>query len=92
MSFDDVLQPRRRGDEDSPKPKPASKPNSSAKAGSSLFENLDIQQIGRQMGLSDELTQQVIVPLVAILDKHISPQIGRQHRICGPFGHWVGVN
>ena len=70
MSFDDVLQPRRRGEEDSPKPKPTSKPNPSAKGGGSLFENLDIQQIGRQMGLSDELTQQVIVPLVAILDKH----------------------
>jgi len=69
MSFDDVLQPRRFNAENDDKPKVASATPSSNQA-KSILADIDISEWGKQIGLSEELTQQVIVPLVAILDKH----------------------
>lgn len=76
MSFDDVMQPRRTVPEEE---KPRSRPQgTSNKKSESLLTNLDIGEWAKNAGLSEELTQQVIVPLVAILDKHggriVSPE------------------
>tara|TARA_R110001592_G_scaffold92659_2_gene269772 strand:- start:11308 stop:12567 length:1260 start_codon:yes stop_codon:yes gene_type:complete len=76
MSFDDVMQPRRTvTEEEKPRQRPQSPPS---KKGESLLTNLDIGEWAKNAGLSEELTQQVIVPLVAILDKHggriVSPE------------------
>lgn len=81
MSFDDVLQPRRATSEDDRKPprsSPSSQPSSSQSK--SILSDVDINEWSKNMGLSDDLTQQVIIPLVAILDKHGGKVLDTQSR------------
>ena len=70
MAFDDVLQPR-KSSRDAPSKKSHPKQQSkSPNSKTSIFTNLNVQEWAKEMGLSEDLTQQVIIPLVAILDKH----------------------
>lgn len=75
MSFDDILEPKRRSTDDSvDKIKQTIKPKTSQSGGASglnsLLGGLDAGDISKRLGLNEELTQQVVVPLLAILDKH----------------------
>ena len=71
MSFDDILEPHKR----SPL---ADKPKTANKGTASILDNFDVNEWSKRLGLNDELTQQVIVPLLGILDKHggkvVSPE------------------
>ena len=73
MAFDDILEPKRRTPLSEGKSSP---PN--AKKTQSILDNFDVNEWSKRLGLNDELTQQVIVPLLGILDKHggkvVSPQ------------------
>jgi len=80
MSFDDVLQPRRSNPEEDVPRKTSSPSPSSQKKGESILTNLDIGEWAKNAGISEELTQQVIVPLVAILDKHGGKIISTESR------------
>ncbi len=85
VAFDDILEPHKR--------KPLSeergreKPKNNATA--SLLDNFDVNEWSKRLGLNDELTQQVIVPLLGILDKHggkvVSPQGKGAQTIGGCF-------
>jgi len=75
MAFDDILQPKRRSSDDfkaTPTSAPKSAPSSAAtdEIIKNLLGSTDPSEIGRRLGLNEDLTQQVIVPLLAILDKH----------------------
>ena len=76
MAFDDILEPKSSSYEEKPvsppRPKPQPASNSGAKTPSieSLLGDADASQFAKRMGLNDDLTQQVLVPLLAILDKH----------------------
>jgi hypothetical protein len=72
MAFDDILEPNSSRYEERnalpPKPKP---PTSSSKPPiESLLGDVDVGQFAKKLGLNDDLTKQVLVPLLAILDKH----------------------
>lgn len=72
MAFDDILEPKSSRYEERnalpPKPKP---PTSSSKPPiESLLGDVDVGQFAKKLGLNDDLTKQVLVPLLAILDKH----------------------
>ena len=79
MAFDDILEPKRR------------KPLSDAKGSTSntksnpsnpqsMLSNFDVNEWSKRLGLNDELTQQVLVPLLGILDKHGGKVISHQGR------------
>jgi len=75
MAFDDILEPKKRSSEEFAKAvKPKINPKAATKGGSSglnsLLGNLDAADISKRLGLNEELTQQVVVPLLALLDKH----------------------
>ena len=75
MAFDDILEPKRRSSEDlvgSVKPKIKPKPPTANQSSglNSLLGNLDAADLSKRLGLNEELTQQVVVPLLALLDKH----------------------
>jgi len=90
MAFDDILQPRRNSTDEKAKTKsPTTAPKSSAS--SSLFSQFDVQEWARGMGLSDELTHQVIVPLVAILDRHGGKFVDTQSKELKTAGSLVGT-
>ena len=72
MAFDDILEPKSSRYEERnalpPKPQP---PTSSSKPPiESLLGDVDVGQFAKKLGLNDDLTKQVLVPLLAILDKH----------------------
>ncbi|MHA2022535.1 MAG: hypothetical protein ACTSWQ_02625 [Candidatus Thorarchaeota archaeon] len=72
MAFDDILEPKsfvseeRHISQSKPKPSPHSKKSSI----DSLLGDADVGQFAKRLGLNDDLTKQVLVPLLAILDKH----------------------
>ena len=72
MAFDEILEPARASDPApsvNPPPKRiASSPSSSPLQG--LLGDTDPTMLAKRMGLNEDLTKQVIVPLLAILDKH----------------------
>ena len=72
MSFDDILEPKSSSYEEKPVSHPRPKPSPSAKKPSieSLLGDADVSQFAKRMGLNDDLTKQVLVPLLAVLDKH----------------------
>ena len=75
MAFEDILEPKRRSSEDlvgSVKPKIKPKPPTANQSSglNSLLGNLDAADLSKRLGLNEELTQQVVVPLLALLDKH----------------------
>jgi len=72
MSFDDILEPKSSSYEEKPASPPRPKPAPSTKTPSieSLLGDADVSQFAKRMGLNDDLTKQVLVPLLAVLDKH----------------------
>ena len=72
MAFDDILEPNSSRYEERtalpPKPKPHTP--SSKPPIQSLLGDVDVGQFAKKLGLNDDLTKQVLVPLLAILDKH----------------------
>jgi hypothetical protein len=72
MAFDDILEPKSSSYEENPVSPPRPKPAPSAKTPSieSLLGDADVSQFAKRMGLNDDLTKQVLVPLLAVLDKH----------------------
>jgi len=68
MGFDDILEPKRQSAE---VPKPAMQPKSSKQQPvNNLLGNLNAADLAKRLGLNEELSQQVIIPLMALLDKH----------------------
>jgi hypothetical protein len=74
VAFDDILEPHKRKPLSNEKGRDVPK----SKATASILDNFDVNEWSKRLGLNDELTQQVIVPLLGILDKHggkvVSPQ------------------
>ena len=76
MAFDDILEPKSSSYEEKPvspprpKPQPASSSGAKTPSIESLLGDADVSQFAKRMGLNDDLTKQVLVPLLAILDKH----------------------
>ena len=72
MVFDDILEPKTSHSTERPVIPPKSKPvpPSSKPPIESLLGDVDVSQFAKRLGLNDDLTQQVLVPLLAILDKH----------------------
>lgn len=75
MAFDDILEPKRSSSENligsvKPKIKPKSPSQGNASGLNSLLGNFDAADLSKRLGLNEELTQQVVVPLLALLDKH----------------------
>jgi len=72
MAFDDILESKSSRNEERPvfasKPKPT--PSAPKPPIESLLGDVDVSQFAKRLGLNDDLTQQVLVPLLAILDKH----------------------
>jgi hypothetical protein len=67
MAFDDILEPNRKPVEI---PKPNSQPKVAKKPVDNLLGNLNAAVLAKRLGLNEELSQQVIIPLMALLDKH----------------------
>jgi len=72
MAFDDILEPNSSRYEERTAPTPKPKPTTSTPkpAIESLLGDVDVGQFAKRLGLNDDLTKQVLVPLLAILDKH----------------------
>jgi len=72
MAFDDILEPKTANYDEGRPPRsvPKAAPSKPAPSIQSLLGDADPQQIAKRLGLNDDLTKQVIVPLLAILDKH----------------------
>tara|TARA_R110000824_G_scaffold59501_1_gene159767 strand:- start:12115 stop:13605 length:1491 start_codon:yes stop_codon:yes gene_type:complete len=72
MAFDDILESKFSRNKERPvfssKPKPA--PSAPKPPIESLLGDVDVSQFAKRLGLNDDLTKQVLVPLLAILDKH----------------------
>jgi len=72
MVFDDILEPKSFVSEERPINQSKPKPSAPSKKSSidSLLGDADVGQFAKRLGLNDDLTKQVLVPLLAILDKH----------------------
>jgi len=84
MGFDDILEPKRPSREQSPPsvrpPQPQNKPMDN------LLGKLDAGDIVKRLGLNEELSQQVIIPLIALLDKHGGKMIEEDGRTANTIG------
>jgi hypothetical protein len=73
MAFDEILEPARASEAPrsvQPEPKRVASPRQSSSALQGLLGDTDPTILAKRMGLNEDLTKQVIVPLLAILDKH----------------------